>query len=109
MKLTVSKTSIAMSDAKRPIGLVAGILLFGVWILGDLRLISFPTFYNGRLVYPLSEAVPQLTVIYVSRIALVVYAWIGPIAETTVIWMFLLLTLNAKTYLQPLATGRLPK
>jgi hypothetical protein len=55
----------------------------------------------GKYVYPLSGAVPQLKLVYVSRVALAIYAWIGPIAETTVLWMFLLLVLNAKTYLQP--------
>jgi len=101
MRLTVANTSRTLSDAKRPIGLVIGILFFGVWILGDLGLIAFPTFYNGKFVYPLGEAVPQLKLIYASRIALAVYAWFGPIVETTIIWMFSLLTLNAKTYFLP--------
>ena len=99
MRRTVAIPSQSLTETKRPIGLALGLLFFGAWLLGDFQIISFPTFYNGQYVYPLSEAVPQLKLIYVSRVALTIYAWVGPVAEASIIWMVFVLVLNAKTYL----------
>jgi hypothetical protein len=101
MRRTVAITSQTLTETKRTIGLVIGVLFFGSWLLGDFQFISFPTFYNGKYVYPLSEAVPQLKLIYVSRVALTIYAWVGPVAEASIIWMFFVLVLNAKIYVLP--------
>src|ERR1700722_1475512 len=99
MSATISNTSKALTDSRRFIGVPIGILFFGSWLLGDANLIAFPTFYNGNYVYPPSHAVPQLKLIYESRVALVIYAWLGPLTEAAIIWMFSVLVLNAKTYL----------
>jgi hypothetical protein len=90
-----------LTPVKRAVGLPVAILLLGVWMLGDLGLIDFPTFYNGKFLYPLAHSVPQLRLIYASPIALVIYAWVGPLAEVCVAWMFCLIVLNAKIYLSP--------
>ena len=99
MSVTISNASRTLTDSKRFIGVPIGILFFGAWLLGDANLIAFPTFYNGKYVYPLSHAVPQLKLIYESRVALVIYAWLGPLTEASIIWMFSVLVMNAKTYL----------
>jgi hypothetical protein len=101
MRRTVAMTSQTMTEAKRTIGLAVGTLFFGAWLLGDFQIIDFPTFFNGKYVYPINQAVPQLKLIYVSRFALTLYAWIGPVAEAAIIWMFFVLVLNAKIYLFP--------
>jgi len=99
MSVTISNTSRTLTDSKRFIGFPIGILFFGAWLLGDANVIGFPTFYNGKYVYPLSHAVPQLKLIYESRVAMIIYAWLGPLVEASIIWMFSMLVVNAKTYL----------
>ncbi len=99
MRRTVAITSQTLTERKRTLGLAIGIIFFGAWLLGDFGIIAFPTFYNARYVYPLNEGVPQLKLIYISRTALTIYAWVGPIAEASIAWMFFVLVLNAKTYL----------
>lgn len=101
MRRTVAIACQTLSEVKRTIGLTIGILFLGAWLLGDFQIIDFPTFYNAKYVYPLTEAVPQLKLIYISRVALTIYAWVGPIVEASIVWMFFVLVLNAKTYLSP--------
>lgn len=99
MRVTITNVSGTLTDSRRFIGVPFGILFLGAWLLGDANRIAFPTFYNGKYVYPPSHAVPQFRVIYESRVALVIYAWLGPFIEATIIWMFSMLVVNAKTYL----------
>jgi hypothetical protein len=90
-----------LTPAKRAIGLPVAILFLVVWLLGDFGLIDFPTFYNGEFLYPPSHAVPQLSLIYASSIALAIYAWVGPLAEVCVAWLLCVIVLNAKIYFSP--------
>ena len=82
--------------------LFAFYVFMGAWLLGDFGVLDFPTLYNGGYVYPPDEAVPQLHVIYTSRAALTVYAWLSPLVEVIVLWAFVFLTLNLGTYLTPI-------
>ncbi len=61
-------------------------------------MIDFPTFYNGKFLYPLAQTVPQLRLIPASPLILAIYAWVGPLAEVWVFWTFCLIVLNAKIY-----------
>jgi hypothetical protein len=99
MRYTVRLTNRTIPSSKRVVAWPIGILFLGAWALGDLGVISFPTFYNGKYAYPLDHAVPQVKVIYGSPFALAVYAWLGPICEVCVFWMLAMLIVNAKTYL----------
>jgi hypothetical protein len=87
-----------LTDARRQILNLFGLLVLIAWILGDAGLIGFPTFYNGKFVYPVTNAVIHASFIYTSQVALAVYAWFGPIAEATVIWALSHLAMNAKTF-----------
>jgi hypothetical protein len=73
-----------------------GLSCLGVWILGDFRLIEFPTLLNGRLAYPPSQAIPQIRLIYGSRLALMLYAWLSPIVEAAVLYFFVYFIVNGK-------------
>ena len=86
---------------QRKVVMPIGILFSGAWILGNLGLIGFPTFYNGKYAYPLAHAVPQLRIIYTSRIAFAIYAWLGPLAEAWIVWTLCVVALNVKTYFSP--------
>ncbi len=66
-----------------------------------MGIVDFPTFYNGKYVYPLAGAVPQLKLIYASPTFLAIYAWFGAFAEACIIWMLFAVILNAKLYSLP--------
>ena len=76
---------------------VFGILLSGAWLLGDVGLIPFPTFFNGGFI--LASGMPQLRLISQSSILFALYAWSGPIVEAVILWMFFVLIFNAKIFL----------
>lgn len=101
MRSTVLLGTRSFAPAKRYMALLVGSVFLGAWLLGDLGLIDFPTFYNGKFACPLDQAAPQVKVIYGSPVALAVYAWLGPICEVTVVWMLSMLVVNAKTYAAP--------
>lgn len=42
------------------------------------------TLFNGKLVYPPSEAIPQVKLIYGSCAVLALYAWLSPLVEAFV-------------------------
>jgi hypothetical protein len=103
MHRTVLLTKRTLTPAKRYIALPLGVVFLGAWVLGDVGVIDFPTFYNGKYAYPLNHAVPQVKLIYGSPIALAIYAWLGPLCEVAVIWMLSMLLVNGKTYASPAA------
>ena len=79
----------------------------GVWLLGDCKVIDFPTLLNGRLAYPPAEAIPQLRLIYGSRTVLMFYAWLSPLVEALFIYSFVYLLINAKSIISAANAGRL--
>jgi len=95
------RKSLAFSSTHRTLIMPAGVLVSCAWFLGDLGLIQFPTLYNGKFVYPLSHVAPQLRLIYTSRIAFAIYAWLGPIVEVGLFWMLCTVVINARTYFFP--------
>ena len=99
MRYTVFLTARTLTPAKRHIVFPLGIVFLGAWVLGDLGVIDFPTFFNGKYAYPLDHAVPQVKLIYGSPVALAIYAWLGPLCEVGVLWMLSMSVINAKTYL----------
>jgi hypothetical protein len=103
MRYTVLLTARTLTPAKRYIVFPLGIVFLGAWVLGDLGVIDFPTFYNGKYAYPLDHAVPQVKLIYGSSVALAIYAWLGPLCEVAVLWMLSMSVINAKTYASPAA------
>jgi hypothetical protein len=105
MRQTISNSRQRFSIERRVISIAIGALFLGAWLLGDFNLIDFPTFFNGKYVSPIAGAVPQLKLIYASRVALSLYAWVGPIVESTILWMFLVIVLNAKIYLTHSRSG----
>lgn len=78
-----------------------GYLFLGMWLLGDLGVLDFPTLYNGKYAYPPSDSMPQLRMIYTSSIALTIYAWMSPLIEVVCLWMFVLFTVNFGRYITP--------
>jgi hypothetical protein len=104
MRQVAMRKSQTLTPVQRAAGLPIAILFFVAWLLGDFGIIHFPTFYNGEFLYPLDHAVPQLRIIHTSRIAMAIYAWIGPLAEVWVIWMLCLFVVNAKAYFSPQQT-----
>lgn len=101
MAQTVSNARRKFSRTRRILSMAIGVLFFSSWLLGDLGIVDFPTFYNGKYVYPLAGAVPQLKLIYTSPTVLAIYAWFGPFAEACIIWMFFAVIMNAKLYSLP--------
>jgi hypothetical protein len=101
MRYTVLRTARALTPAKRYIGFPLGIVFLGAWVLGDLGVINFPTFYNGKYAYPIDQAVPQVKLIYGSPVALAIYAWLGPICEVAILWMLSMSVIHAKVYASP--------
>ena len=77
------------------------IVFLGAWVLGDLGVINFPTFYNGKYAYPIDQAVPQVKLIYGSPVALAIYAWLGPICEVAILSMLSMSVIHAKVYASP--------
>ncbi len=101
MAQTASNASRKFSRTRRILSMAIGVIFFASWFLGNLGLIDFPTFYNAKYVYPLARAVPQLKLIYASPGNLAIYAWFGPLAEASIIWMFFAVIFNAKRYSRP--------
>jgi hypothetical protein len=101
MAQTVSNAKRKFSRTRRILSMSIGVLFFSSWLLGDLGIIDFPTFYNGKYVYPLAGAVPQLRLIYTSPTVLAIYAWFGPFAEACIIWMLFAVIMNARLYSLP--------
>jgi hypothetical protein len=101
MQISAQTKGRTLTKLQRVIGFPLIVLFLGAWILGDLGLIGFPTLYNGKFVYPIASGVMQLKYIYSSRIALSLYAWFGPVAEATVVWMLCHLVINAGAFLSP--------
>jgi len=101
MRLMLAGKAKALTPPKRAATLIYSILFLGAWLLGDLGLIGFPTFYNGKYLYPPSATAPQLLLITHSPISLTIYAWLGPIGEASILWAFCTLLLNAKMCLLP--------
>jgi len=97
----LGERSRALTPVRRVFSLIFLICLMGAWLLGDLGLIGFPTFYNGKFLYPPSETAPQLALIAQSRIALAIYAWFSPIGEASILWALSAVVLNAKTCFLP--------
>jgi hypothetical protein len=98
MAQTISNAREKLPSGRRVVGMSIGIIFFSAWLLGDFGVIDFPTFYNGKYVYPLAGAVPQLKLVYGSSTLLAIYAWFGPFAEALILWMFFVTTLNANRY-----------
>jgi hypothetical protein len=101
MAQTIFNARRKFSLTRRILSMSIGVLFLGSWLLGDLGIIDFPTFYNGKYVYPLANAAPQLKLIYASPTVLAIYAWFGPFAEAIIIWMFIQVIVNAKLYVLP--------
>ena len=77
---------------------VVGYLILLAYLSGDVGLIGFPTLLNSRFAYPPTVATPILRPIYTSNVALMMYAWISPFCEATILWMFVNATLNFLDY-----------
>jgi hypothetical protein len=88
-----------LTDVRRQIFFPISMLFLIAWIAGDIGLISFPTLYNGKFVYPVANAVMQLRSVYSSPTALAIYAWFGPVAEAMVVWMLSYQLVNVKTFM----------
>lgn len=78
---------------------VIGTLYLIAYFLGDMDVLNFPTFFNGKLVSP--PDVNILRIIYVNNIALAVYASLAVVAECTLLWFLSVFLLNFKVYLFP--------
>ena len=78
---------------------VIGYLVLLAYLLGDLQLIGFPTLLNSKFAYPPASASLLLRPIYKSNAALLVYAWISPFCEATILWMIANFTINLPAYL----------
>jgi len=76
---------------------MVGILFSGAWLLGDAGVVPFPTFFNGR--FALATGIPQLRLIVESPILFSLYAWAGPMVETVMLWINLVLIFNARVFL----------
>lgn len=101
MRRAVAERSRTLKSSQRYVLLPLAILAFGLWILGDVGLVNFPTLYNGKYVYPMGTAISQFLPIYQMQTALAIYAWLCPIMEVCVAWAFLLFLFNLRTYLTP--------
>jgi hypothetical protein len=76
-----------------------GYLVLLAYLLGDLQLINFPTFLNSRFAYPPDTASLLVRPIYGSNTALMLYAWISPFGEATILWIIANATVNLPSYL----------
>ncbi|MBM7131312.1 hypothetical protein [Dyella mobilis] len=74
----------AMPSLGRAVIFVCFVIL---WFCGDLGLIGFPTFLNGKL---LVSTTPQVTWMIKCQIFMPFFAWFVVIAEIMIYWVFLI-------------------
>jgi hypothetical protein len=69
------------------------------YILGELQVVDFATLLNSRFAYPPDKAALLVRPIYDSDVALLIYSWLSPFCEATILWAFANFTLNLPNYL----------
>jgi hypothetical protein len=100
MRSAIRSKSRNYTSAQRA-GFVFVYLFICMWLLGYFSRLGLPNFLNGRLVLPREDAVAQLRGVYRSPAVLCLYAWLSPLIEACVIWLFTVFTSNFRLYLLP--------
>ncbi|WP_266182358.1 hypothetical protein [Dyella humicola] len=94
-----SRAKAASLSTKQRMTFLLGVVLLALYMLGNLGLIGFPTFFNGHFACAGERSPAILASIHDHWLALAIYGALAVFCECTVAWMFVLSLVNFRVYL----------
>lgn len=103
MKIAVVK-QVATLSRGHCLMVIPGIMILSAFILSDFGLINFLSFFRGDIFETSRQTINKLPTVlslpYISNIGMVFYAWLIPLCNAIIYWLFLFFFVNFKFYIR---------